>query len=340
MINRWKFRLRWFWHILYWGFSVVFFYYFLSFQVGRNVSDWFVIFLTPITIVTTYFFTHYLIPSYLNKKLYFKFFLYSAYTIILSVYLTMIVIFIIFIFVVNLNVQLAYFKAAFLLIGIYIPVIAGIAIRLYHILQQSEEKNLKLLQQKTEAELKFLKSQIEPHFLFNTLNNIYSLTLDKSEKAPEVVLQLSELLSYIIYDCTHATISLGRELEQLENYISLEQLRYDQRVTITRDIQPGLENLDIMPLILLPLMENCFKHGVKASARKSWIQISLKKQDGRVVIRINNSLPQNKEKGKQGGIGLENLKNRLKMFYGENHNLTITKNETSFNIEVIISLPS
>ena len=249
MIRNWLIRLRLLWHILYWAIAILFLYYFISVQVGADLSGWFVLMLTPVAIGTTYFYTHYLIPVYLTRKRYFRFALYSAYTLILSLYLTLIAIIVIFIFIANLNVQLAYFNATFLIIGLYIPVIAGIAIRLYRILQVSEENNLKLLQQKTEAELKFLKSQIEPHFLFNTLNNIYSLTLDKSEKAPEVVLQLSELLSYIIYDCSQATVQIGKELEQLENYIALEQLRYDQRVNVTREIQPGLEKTEIMPLI-------------------------------------------------------------------------------------------
>ena len=340
MWQKWMRKLLWLWHLLYWAGAIFFFYYFLSFQVGPGISKWFVLLLTPITIGTTYFFTHFLIPVYLNKKRYLKFILYSAYTIIFSVYLTMIVIFIIFIFIINFNFQLAYFKPAFLLIGIYIPVIGGIAIRLFQFMRQTEENNLRLLQQKTEAELKFLKSQIEPHFLFNTLNNIYSLALDKSEKAPEVVLQLSDLLSYIIYDCTHARVPLGKELEQLENYISLEQLRYDQRVTVTRDIQPGLEKIQVMPLILLPLLENSFKHGVKSSAGQSWINIQVKEFDGRLTFKVSNSMPMKKEQPAKGGIGLENLKNRLKMFYGDDHDLKLTTTDTSYNVEVKLKLPS
>ncbi len=337
MLTKWFFRFRWIWHVIFWALSAMFLYYFISVQVGPETSSWFVILLFPITIATTYFFTHFLIPVYLNRKKYFKFFLYAAYTIILSVYLTLVVIFIIFIFITKLNVQSAYFNATFLIIGIYIPVIAGIAIRLFRILQESEENNLRLLQQKTEAELKFLKSQIEPHFLFNTLNNIYSLTLDKSDKAPEVILQLSELLSYIIYDCSQVTVPLEKELEQLENYISLEQLRYDNRVTITKEGISDPVNINIMPLIFLPLMENCFKHGVKASARQSWIKYSVQLAGERLVVSVINSIPAGKEKENSGGIGIENLKNRLQTFYGNEYKFESKATDTEYT--VLLEIP-
>jgi sensor histidine kinase YesM len=247
---------------------------------------------------------------------------------------------VLFIFVADLDVKLAYFDATFLLIGMYIPVVAGIAIRLYRILQKSEEKNLKLLQQKTEAELKFLKSQINPHFLFNTLNNLYSLALDKSDKAPEVVLKLSELLSFILYDCRAERIPLGKEIEQLENYISLEELRYDnKKVAIIKEIQPGIDDLKILPLIFMPLMENCFKHGIKTSAQKGWIRYSIQFRNDTLLINIGNSIPSNPDlKYTEMGIGLENLKNRLGLYYGENYTLSHKRNKEDFTVRLEIKI--
>ncbi|HLF34724.1 MAG TPA: histidine kinase [Cyclobacteriaceae bacterium] len=339
MIRKWLLSSWWPWHLIYWALSVYFLFYFISIQVGPVLTPWFSVFLAPLTIITTYFFTHFLIPIYLNKKQYLKFFLYSAYAIILSVYFEMIVIIILFIFVADLDIKLAYFDATFLLIGMYIPVVVGIAIRLYRILQKSEERNLKLLQQKTEAELKFLKSQINPHFLFNTLNNLYSLALDKSDKAPEVVLKLSELLSFILYDCRAERIPLVKEIEQMENYISLEELRYDKKVSINKEIQPGIDDLKILPLIFLPLMENCFKHGIKPSVKKGWIRYSIQFKDETLFVNIGNSIPSKPDfENRETGIGLENLKNRLSLYYGENYALSYQRNKEDFTVRLEIKI--
>jgi LytS/YehU family sensor histidine kinase len=232
--------------------------------------------------------------------------------------------------------HLASFDASIFLAIMYLPVIAGIAFKLFTSYQHSEKKNILLLQQKTEAELKFLKSQIHPHFLFNTLNNLYAQTLEKSDQAPETVLQLSELLSYILYEGNQKRVKLDRELEQLNNFIELEKLRYHDRVQIRLDIQPGIGNLEVIPLLFLPLLENAFKHGVKPDPGLSEIELKVFRKDKQLNIICKNTVPQKSKDHQIGGIGLENLEQRLKLSYRENYKLVVELKEGYFTVKIVL----
>ena len=132
-----------------------------------------------------------------------------------------------------------------------------------------------LAHEKLEAELKLLKGQIHPHFLFNTLNNLYSLTLKKADCAPEVVLKLSELMDYMLYDANAPQLSLKKEINYIKNYISLEKIRYGDRADISFDVKGEVESYQIAPLLLLPFIENSFKHGVSGEIEKDWISLDL-----------------------------------------------------------------
>ncbi len=323
-------------HLGYWIAAGIFLNYFASYLVGEELKGWFVGLLLPVSIVTTYFFTRYLITRYLIPKHYFRFTLYSFYTVIFSVYLEIMLMFFVFIYIADLNMHLASFDASIFLTTMYLPVVGGIAIKLYTTFQHSEKRNLQLLQQKAEAELKFLKSQIHPHFLFNTLNNLYAQTLEKSDQAPETVLQLSELLSYILYEGNQDRVLLGRELEQLKNYLELEKLRYQERVNITLDIQDGIAELEVIPLLFLPLLENAFKHGVKPDPRKSEIRLTVTEKDEKLHIACLNTIPEHSSPQQTGGIGLENLEQRLKLSYGQHYNLSAGRKGKYFNVNIEI----
>jgi len=237
---------------------------------------------------------------------------------------------------IDLSAYLASFDASIFLAIMYLPVIAGIAFKLFTSYQHSEKKNILLLQQKTEAELKFLKSQIHPHFLFNTLNNLYAQTLEKSDQAPETVLQLSELLSYILYEGNQKRVKLGRKLEQMNNFIELEKLRYHDRVQIRLDIQPGIGNLEVIPLLFLPLLENAFKHGVKPNPGLSEIELKVFRKDKQLNIICKNTVPQKSKDHQIGGIGLENLEQRLKLSYRENYKLVVELKEGYFTVKIVL----
>jgi len=330
---------RWFWHIVYWVVSLMFLVFFLGYQtIGIRLTLWFILTLAPIVILTTYFFTEFLIPKYLVKKRLFKFGLYSVYTIIASVYLELIMLVVIFIFGAELNINAANFNGLFLIAGTYIPVVVGIAIKLYRTWQKSEEMNLRLLQQKTEQELRLLKSQIHPHFLFNTLNNLYALIHEKSDKAGDVVLQLSDLLSFILYDCKADRIPLAKEIKQIENYIALEKLRYGTRVDVQMEVKEDVRDVMVLPLVLLPLVENCFKHGVKPTLSRSSVFVEISRHDNLLKILVNNSVPESKKHEKQGGLGMKNLLSRMDLAYNGNYNLKVEKSSSSFMVLLKIKI--
>lgn len=329
---------RWFWHVLYWIVSLLFLVFFLGYQtIGIRLTLWFILTLSPVVLLTTYFFTNYLIPRFLVKKRIFKFSLYSVYTVIASIYLELIMLVVIFIFGAGLDIEAANFNVPFLVAGTYIPIVVGIAVKLYRTWQKSEEVNLRLLQQKTEQELNLLKTQIHPHFLFNTLNNLYALINDKSDKAGEVVLQLSDLLSFILYDCKADWIPLKDEIKQIENYISLEKLRYGSRVDVKTEIMRNVDQSLVLPLILLPLVENCFKHGVKPTLSSSSIYIGISREGIFLTIQVRNSIPLKPTTNVSGGLGLENLRSRLQLAYDQKFELKTEKSTNNF--KVLLKIP-
>ncbi len=201
-----------------------------------------------------------------------------------------------------------------------------------------EQKNKKLAEEKMAAELNFLKSQVHPHFLFNTLNNLYALTLIKSEKTPDIVLKLSDLLDYMIYKSNDDFVPLDKELEIIEGYIELEKMRYNERLELNYEIKGEASTHQIAPLILLPFIENCFKHGASKDRIKPSIDIRIKIDPAFLSLKANNSIPEEKENSEQEieGIGLNNVKRRLELIYPEKHELVIRKEDKVFEVELKI----
>jgi len=186
-------------------------------------------------------------------------------------------------------------------------------------------------QESLQSELLLLKNQLHPHFLFNTLNNLYSLTLYNDKAASKIVLRLSELLSYMLYECDVEYIDLAKELEHVENYIELEKIRYNERVIINREIRGNLNGHLIAPLLLLPFIENAFKHGISSHSGEAWIDISVDINNNHLRYIVENSLPENLSADKREaithGIGLQNIQKRLKALYPV-HNLEIVESIT------------
>ena len=184
-----------------------------------------------------------------------------------------------------------------------------------------------------ETELNFLKAQIQPHFFFNTLNNLYSLTLKKSDQAPEIVLKLSSLMSYMLYDSNTPKVSLGKELTYLQNYLDLEKLRFGQRLVVTFDIEGHIEGVNIPPMILILFLENSFKHGVKNNLNKIRIDISLKVEEEFLFFEVKNPVEEKAAKANTG-IGLKNAKRRLELLYGNNYRLDLLEKQNEFIISL------
>lgn len=203
---------------------------------------------------------------------------------------------------------------------------------------KNQQKFLKLNEQKKIAELTALKNQLNPHFLFNTLNNLYALALDKSDKTPEVIDRLSDILDYILYRCKENYVSIQKEIELIENYLSLQKIRYGNRVAVDFDhqIDPSVK---IAPLLLLTFVENAFKHGIAQELKKGEIHISLTTDISEVLFSISNSKPSSfsgKKPEIEEPLGLKNIKQQLELLYPNSHELTISNKEDSY--EVVLRL--
>ncbi len=194
--------------------------------------------------------------------------------------------------------------------------------------------------EKQEAELNYLKSQTNPHFLFNTLNNIYSLARDKSDLAPESILRLSKILRFMLYETGGAYIAIEQELKIIDDYIALETLRYDDslRINFTHDIENMKQALP--PLLLIPLVENAFKHGVSETRDHPFVDIHLSVNNRQLVFVIKNSSERNSEKaGVKENIGLSNLRRQLELLY-KDFNLSVQQGESVFITTLMINLAS
>ncbi|WP_138991331.1 sensor histidine kinase [Larkinella sp. C7] len=169
--------------------------------------------------------------------------------------------------------------------------------------------------EKLQAEVNFLRSQVNPHFLFNILNNLYALTLKKSELAPEMVLKLSEMMEYMLYDSDNAYVPLEKEISYLQSYINLERIRYRDYSDISLKIDGNTDGQEIAPLLLLPLVENAIKHGVGKQAANARLHSTLYVNQSEVQFTVENSKPAASPKAEKGGIGLANLRKRLELLY-------------------------
>jgi len=203
----------------------------------------------------------------------------------------------------------------------------------------NEKEAQRLKSEGLESELRFLKSQINPHFLFNALNNVYSLSLIQSEKTPGTILKLSEMLRYILYDCNHEKVPLQKELAFISNYVDLMKLKDDQIENITLDLPKHTGSEMIEPMLFVPFVENAFKHGAAKTEEKAWIRIKLKVANQQLLFTAANSIPEVPyTKDSVGGIGLENVKRRLHLLYPNRHELKIEKTDKQFTVHLSILL--
>ncbi len=205
--------------------------------------------------------------------------------------------------------------------------------------KQKEKEAAEFRGEKLEAEMKFLKSQFNPHFLFNALNNIYTLTVIKSDKAPDNLLKLSGMLRYMLYECKAETVPLGKEIEYLRHFIDLHLLKDSRGLNVEVNLDESRPDLKIAPMLFIPFVENAFKHSRIEDLQNGWIKIELKTSDHTVVFDVKNSLPkQDFTKDKIGGIGLENVRRQLELLYPDRHELTIRENGDAFEVLLKIHL--
>jgi two-component system, LytTR family, sensor histidine kinase AlgZ len=202
-----------------------------------------------------------------------------------------------------------------------------------------EAKKKEVENERLTAELNFLKAQINPHFLFNTLNNLYYLAYSKSENTTEVIAKLSQMMRYMIYDSNHPKVLLSKEIEYMESYISLERLRLNDQIPIKFEISGNTDNVWITPLIFITFLENAFKHGVSNSNPKAWVNISIDLHDKECVYKVENSRTSDqKEVGEKSGIGLQNVKRRLELSYPGQYKLVTEEIPGKYLMKLNLSL--
>ena len=226
-----------------------------------------------------------------------------------------------------------------------INLFVALASTLYKILSDwllHQNEKMKLERQNLQSELKFLKSQINPHFFFNTLNNLYALTLKKSDLAPEIVLRLSEMMRYMLYESNEKMVPLEKEVNYVKNYLELEKLRQGDRFDIKFKLEGKPKDQKIAPLMFIPFLENSFKHGLDNQIKSGYVHIELKIEEDDIILQVNNSkppsIPKPKSEKKSGGIGLENVKRRLKLLYPNKHKLEIVEKPHAFQVFLTIKL--
>lgn len=198
-----------------------------------------------------------------------------------------------------------------------------------------------LMTETMQSELRFLKSQINPHFLFNTLNSLYALTLKKSDLAPDIVLKLSEMMRYMLYECNEKWVPLSKEVNYIANYLELERIRQGNRVDIRYEVQGLVSDQKIAPLMFIPFIENCFKHGLGNQISKGFVYIQLEVRGNEVDLHIENSKAEAMPKQvhpRSGGIGLVNVRRRLDLLYPNRYKLQVEDAPTTYAVRLNLSL--
>ena len=196
----------------------------------------------------------------------------------------------------------------------------------------------KLIEVQTQTELDFLRSQIQPHFFFNTLNNLYALALEKSDMTPSVILKLSDMMQYVLYDIKTEKVRLFTAISYINNYIDLERLRFGDTIDSSVSISGEIDTIEVPPLLFLPFVENCFKHGIKKNNDVK-IEIEFKNLDDKFLeFTVINTFVQTINNDIKHGIGNKNVRRRLELLYDTNFELKANSNGNIYNVYLKIPI--
>lgn len=327
-----KYKLH---HLLVWGILYGGWYFFRakdfpSQQLAVQVTAIKVVVLALLIYTTNYF----LIPKLLYRKKYFYFF--SIYLVII-IGMGLLKLKIIMALVYPGMEPFAQFKTRFYdnIIPVFLLVTTGAACRLIKDYLETQKRLTEIAQEKAETELKFLKSQVNPHFLFNSLNAIYFLIDKQNTEARQTLLQFSDLLRYQLYDCNAETIAIETELAYLQDYIRLQKLRKDTNYDVAVDIRNEIKGFNIVPLLLIPFVENAFKHISHHSGTRNFVHVQMSRNNGSFSFCVENSKENELQKTLlPGGIGLTNVKRRLELLYPDKHQLEIENSEDTFKVQL------
>jgi len=298
-----------------------------------------------VIVIFVYFNLRYLIPKYWNKGEYFNYIV----NIIIYEFLIISILSISLKFYPDIHFQkIAEDNPSRLIVMSFFKTnIFVLTSSLFHFVKEwiaLKDENLRFTekaQEQLEAEISILKAQVNPHFLFNTLNNIYSMSLYDSKKTPEMILKLSQLISYMLYECKDEEVNLEKEIQFIKNYIDLESVRVEDVAHINLSISGDDPGHKIPPLLFIPLIENAFKHGISSELSTSEINIKLEVAKNQINLEIINPIDtstENQKSDQYGGLGIENVKKRLELLFPKKHEFTISKNDNLYSTHLSLTL--
>ncbi|MBI1305776.1 MAG: histidine kinase [Bacteroidetes bacterium] len=329
-------------HILFWLSYFIFWTIFFHTELSLKASLVNSFITISIHGVASYFNIYILFNKLLLQKLYFSYIVAVLLTVILAGLMWMMTI-----YSVNFNYfgnlrnpwEQKYFLPMMLSVSYTLAI--TLSLKLVKQWYERERVTQNLERINMETELKYLKSQINPHFLFNSLNSLYALTLTKSDKAPELVLKLSDILRYVLYDGGERWVSLEKEISYLRNYLDLEQIRNGERLKISFDINGNVGGKQVAPMLFLTFLENSFKHGIQQKTSSGYVNVKMDVDEQNLHFQIQNSKPPKTSiapKNEPGGIGLTNIRKRLDLLYPNKHILKIEDNEQEYSVDLRLQL--
>ena len=322
-------RYRWLRHLLLLAFYFVLIVWLDGNGRGSMSAIDLYLFFMPIVLLYAYTIAYWLIPSFLLKRKYFSFFLLYCCATSISLFL----IFLDDTYLYNPlqgipaphYSMVEIYRQVFSLnnfLSMHIFTMLFVFLKLFKYWYLEHQEKLQVEKEKLNAELQLLKAQLHPHFLFNTLNNLYSLVYEKSDKAPKMLIRLSGLLSYVLYECKANEVLLLKEISIIKDYVALEKERYGERLDVSFNFSGDIEDKMIVPMLFQPFIENAFKHGTSQQLGKVWMSIDLSVKNNQLYFKIINSCDNNFVAApEKPGVGIENVKKRLGLLYPGNFKL-------------------
>lgn len=357
--NEWKYRLQR--HLAFWLFWAIFQGFLYSFVAANSTRGYFRSLPMSMTESFIFLFAHmflaysliyFVIPRFLLKQKYWQTAAWTFAFFILTGYVSALLN-----FTIIDKLRVSYYGESYAnspfrpsTLGIQRSLLAGLrggitiggiaaAIKLMKYWYLKEQRNLQLQKENTESQLQLLKAQVHPHFMFNTLNNIYAYTQDTSPVASKLVTRLSDLLRFILYESNQPLVPLEKELKLIEDYIALEKVRYGNKLELDIQLPVDTNNFYIAPLLLLPLVENSFKHGASNLLDQPWISLHVNLVGKQLQVKlVNGKLNKPVSNSRQAGIGIENVRKRLELLYPGRHEFTITNDEEVFIVNLKVEL--
>ncbi|MEO6039796.1 MAG: histidine kinase, partial [Saprospiraceae bacterium] len=294
----------------------------------------------PVKLILTYFIFYYVIPLYLERSKLHKLILLTVASFVIATFFYRVVANAYFEYMEGKPFNLFNLQGIVLTVfDLYITITSATIIKMIKLRYKSQEVEEQLIREKLQSELSFLRAQTNPHFLFNTLNNLYVLARKKSEKTANAIMMLSKIMRFVLYDCRAPRIAVADEAKVIQDYIELEKLRYNDRLQVSYTERLDDPHKAIAPLLLLPFVENSFKHGANSTTGEAEIHIDLSLQGSTLEFKVENTAENVAEpSGLSGGIGLKNVQRQLDLLYPQRHELTTEKENGWFKAMLKIEL--